>query len=89
MMDKIELPLSVAIQVHGETVSILSVKRATAKEMRELPVGIGKKMGDLYEFAAACCDIPPSCMDQLAAPDLIALIEVVSGFLVGGTGATQ
>ena len=87
-MASTELKLRAPIVVHGETVDTLTVRRATAREMRELPIGGTKKMGDLYDFAAACCDIPPSSIDQLDAADMVSLMGVVSGFLDAGIGET-
>ncbi len=87
-MASTELKLRAPIVVHGETVDKLTVRRATAREMRELPIGGTKKMGDLYDFAAACCDIPPSSIDQLDAADMVSLMGVVSGFLDAGIGET-
>ena len=85
-MASTELKLRAPIVVHGETVDTLTVRRATAREMRELPIGGTKKMGDLYDFAAACCDIPPSSIDQLDVADMLALMEAVGNFLDVGTG---
>ena len=82
---KTSITLTTPIQVHGEPVAVLQVRRATARDMRELPVGALKKVGDLYDFAASCCDIPPSAFDQLDVADLTAVMEVVGGFLDGGT----
>lgn len=87
LANKTPIPLSVPIQVHGEPVAVLQVRRATARDMRELPVGAIKKMGELYDFAASCCDIPPTSFEQLDVTDLTAVMEVVSGFLEGGIRA--
>jgi Phage tail assembly chaperone proteins, E, or 41 or 14 len=82
---KTTITLTVPIQVHGEPVSELQVRRATARDMRELPAGAIKKMGELYDFAASCCDIPPTSFEQLDATDLTQVMGIVAGFLDGGT----
>ena len=84
---KTPITLTVPIQVHGESVSVLQVRRATARDMRELPAGAIKKMGELYDFAASCCDIPPTAFEQLDATDLTTVMGVVAGFLDGGIPA--
>ena len=46
-------------------------------------------MGDLYDVAAACADVPVSSIDQLDAADLMKLMEVIGGFLGVGSGMTR
>lgn len=84
---KTVLSLTLPIKVDGEQVTEIHVRRATARDMRELPAGSIKKIGELYDFAASCCDIPPSSLEQLDAHDLTKVMEIVAGFLAAGIRA--
>lgn len=79
-MKKVNIKLTETIVVHGESVSDLCVC-VGPRQMKEFPLEKPKKLGDMYELAAACCDIPPSSLEQLAPGDLIRVIGVVSDFL--------
>lgn len=81
------IALSQPINVHGDPVHELTV-RVGAKQMRHMPLQTPKVMGDLYELAAACCDIPPSAFEQLSPPDLLLVVKEVSDFLEGTISGT-
>lgn len=83
------IELDAPIQAHGETISVLTLRRPKAKELRDMPIRSDMKMGDLFGVAAACADIPPSAFDQLDASDLMKVMGVVGGFLGVGDGTTQ
>jgi len=81
------IKLTVPIEAHGEMISTLTLRRPKAKELREMPLRSALKMGDFYDIAAACADIPPSAFDQIDGADVMHIVEVVGGFLDRGTGA--
>lgn len=86
-MGPVTIQLGTPIEAHGETVSVLTLRRPKAKELRDMPIKQGMVMGDLYAVAAACADLPTSAIDQLDAADLMQVMGVVGGFLGVGPGA--
>jgi hypothetical protein len=68
----------------GETEEVTEIilKRPKGKHLRKLPME--PQTGDLMDLAAKLCDRPPSFMDELDALDVIAVAEVVQGFLENG-----
>lgn len=88
-MAVIKIALSKPIKLGSDDLHEISLRSPKARELREMPIKQGLVMGDIYPVAAACADLPVSCIDQLEAADMMKVMEVVSGFLGVGTGATQ
>ena len=93
-----DVALTTPIQAHGETVSTLTFRPLTGKDLRTIGdpreysvtsnggqtfAFNGEKMGALMSSLAG---IPLSSVDQLSAPDWDACMLMVTGFF--GNGAT-
>lgn len=74
------------IQSEGETLTELRCRRPTARELRGLPVGTVKTVGQIYPVLAACCGIPECDLDRLDVEDFGALLEAGTGFFLALTG---
>lgn len=85
-MGPVTLKLAKPIEAHGETVVELVLAEPCAKHMRDLPLSGTPSIGLLLDMAAAVSGLPPSAIDQLGAADTMKVVEVLSGFLGGGTG---
>jgi hypothetical protein len=57
----------------------LVVQKPKAKHIRNLPAE--PNTGDLLNLAGKLCGQPPSLIDELAIPDTMALLEIVSDFM--------
>ncbi|MDH0097460.1 phage tail assembly protein [Pseudomonas sp. GD04158] len=90
-MEKTEFKLSQPISAHGETVTVLQVRRPTMTEVRNIkgfPYVLGENMLPVADtekaakYIAVCCAIPPSSVDQLGLFDFNKLSWEVIGFFV-------
>lgn len=83
-----KLFLSAPVNQGSEEITVLTVRKPFAKDLRSLP--LEPNMGDFLNVAARLCDQPPSVIDKLEVQDAMALVEVVSGFIPDGpaTGET-
>ncbi|MDR1368485.1 MAG: phage tail assembly protein [Candidatus Accumulibacter sp.] len=88
MMEKISIPLSAPVYVHGESVSEIVLREPLAGDLRSLPVGRPFDMGLLLDLASAVSGWPPSAIDQLSVPDALKIVEALGGFLGGSTSET-
>ncbi len=84
--ESIVITLASPIMAHGETLTMLTLRRPKARELRSMPMRANMVMGDLYDVAAACADVPASSIDQLDAADLMQVMEVIGDFLGVGSG---
>lgn len=88
--------LQVAIEAHGETVSVLTMRRPTVQEVRAikaLPYKIDKNeevtldMDVSAKYIAVCAGIPPSSVNQLDLADLNSLSWAVASFFMSAASA--
>ncbi|QXI55813.1 phage tail assembly protein [Pseudomonas alvandae] len=83
--------LQVAIEAHGEPLTVLSLRRPTVQEVRAikaLPYKFDKNeevsldMDVAAKYIAVCAGIPPSSVNQLDLSDLNALSWAVASFFM-------
>lgn len=65
-----------------ETIAELTLRAPKAKDFRTFPMA--PTMGDILDFAGRLCAQPSAVIDELSAPDMMALMELVSHFLPVG-----
>lgn len=90
MADTVTIPLTKPITAHNETLSELTLRMPTVKELRVAGAPYRNADGGVTPDFAACakliamiCVIPPSSVDQMNAPDFnVASLELV-GFTWG------
>ncbi|WVR18338.1 tail assembly chaperone protein [Bordetella phage PY223] len=85
------LKLKKPIQYGSETISELQVHEPTAKDLRSMPLDMGKAtLGMMLDVAANCARQAPSVIDMLSMEDTMALAEMIGDFLPGSpqTGPT-
>lgn len=70
----------------SETITALTFRRPKGKDFRSLPAE-GILMGHILDLAARLCGKPGAVMDELDGEDLEAVMELVGGFMPGGSVA--
>lgn len=99
-METIPYTLESPIQAHGETLTVLQVRRPSPLECRQIKAfpyvlgGDGMPVAELEaaaRYISLCADIPPSSVNQLSLYDLNQLTWMLIGFFVqpGNTKATN
>lgn len=78
------------VQFGEETISVLELRNAKARDFRSLK-SLDKPFAMMLDLAAELSGIPASVLDEIDAEDFPQLMEVMSGFLAGfqGTGKTS
>lgn len=81
-----KVKLSRPIQAHGEEVQELTFRELRAGDLRGVrmsigPDGLSLEMGAILDVAARLAGVPPSSLDQLPLPDLVAIAEQVGPLL--------
>lgn len=86
-----EYKLEAAIEAHGESLSVLSIRRPTPQEARAIKAlpykvdGNGDVVLELEtgaKYIAICAAIPPSAVNQLDLSDFNALCWKIAGFFL-------
>lgn len=91
MAEQPTLSLTAPIEAHGETISILTFRPPTGRDIREcgLPFVLGQSdAGHTSKFDGATiaryisklAGIPTSSVDKLSAPDFLAATGIIGGF---------
>lgn len=82
------IKLAEPIQFGSETIEELVFRKPKAKDFRSMPVDPG--VGDLLNLAGRLAGQPPSVIDDLSVEDMLAVLEIVEGFIPAGreTGRT-
>lgn len=91
--EKNTLTLSKPIQAHGETVTVLTLREPTGKDVRELgyPYQLGQDdavkllAGVTAKYLSRLADIPLSSVDTMSPADLNAAGWQVAGFFFPGS----
>ncbi|MBR0677948.1 phage tail assembly protein [Roseomonas alkaliterrae] len=85
----VRIPLSTPIEAHGETLSEITLREPTGRDLRlcGLPYRIAMETGEatidapaMAKMIAALAAIPPSAVDRLSAEDWQAAMGAVLGF---------
>lgn len=94
-----EYKLDAPIEAHGESLSVLTIRRPTPQEARAikaLPYKIDSneevtlELETAAKYIAVCAAIPPSAVNQLDLSDFNALCWKVAGFfLTPGSGTSK
>ncbi len=82
----VKVTLKHPIESEGATLTEITCRRPTARQLRGLPVGALQNVGQLYPVLAACCNIPECDLDRLDIEDFGALLEGAMGFFLALTG---
>jgi len=77
-----KLVLSEPVEHGSETVTELIYRRPKGGDIRKIPTE--PNMGDLIDLAGRLCGREPSFMNELDIIDVMASVEIVSGFLSSG-----
>ena len=94
----IEYPLSTPIEVHGQTLTVLSLREASSEnaiKIGKLPYSINADQSvDIVlpvavKYLAHLANVPPSSIAQLALSDLNSLAWTVAGFFLKPDVATS
>ena len=91
--DSVTIPLTKPIRAHGETLSELTLRPPTVKELRSTGSpykgSAGAAIAADYEVCAnlisSICGIPNSSVDELSGRDFNLLAMTLVGFTVGAT----
>lgn len=93
-----EIRLTNPIKAHGESVSVLTLREPTGKEVRNvgaLPYDLHGDSGSMMpqarvalKYAAICAGVPPSSLDQLSSVDVIDVVNAVVGMFIGAGETT-
>ncbi|MDR1276383.1 MAG: phage tail assembly protein [Candidatus Accumulibacter sp.] len=84
-MNKIVVPLSRMVLVHGEEKNEIELHEPTAGDLRSLPIGEKLTIDTLLNIAASASGWPPSSIDKLAAADTFKIVEALGSFLEPST----
>jgi hypothetical protein len=97
-MDVMEIKLTKPIKAHGERVSVLTLREPTGGEVRAvgaLPYDVHGDVGTMIpharvalKYAAICAAVPPSSLDQLAAVDVLVVVNAVVSMFTGSDKST-
>jgi hypothetical protein len=97
MSEPIEHTLAAPIQAHGAEVDVLTLRRPTGKDVREL--GFPYKLGGdesvvlstevIAKYISRLAAIPMSSVDQLEPSDMNDLGWVIAGFFLNSGRATR
>ena len=72
------------IEVAGEPLTELVIRRPKGKDFRKLPPGVEEQPGLMLDWAATLASLPPSHMDEIDCEDVAEILEVVGDFFEGG-----
>lgn len=87
-----EIALVEAVKgIGGELIDKIVVTRPRGKLFKRMLPSVvpGQRPISLGEFAAECCSLPESVLDELDIEDYAKVMDVVGGFIPGGPGKTQ
>ena len=85
----VRIPLSTPIEAHGETLSEITLREPTGRDLRlcGLPYRISMETGEatidasaMAKMISALAAVPPSTVDRLSAEDWQAAMGAVLGF---------
>lgn len=83
--------INLAEPVHfgKETITEVTLCKPKGKHFKKVPVD-PQVVGDLWPFACAICQQPPSFLDEMGAEDIVTLLDIVSDFMPASlqTGGT-
>ncbi len=91
MAEAIDFPLEQPITAHGEEVKVLSIRRPTVQEIRNikvLPYVLNEAFAPVFDteavckYLAVCCAIPAGSVNQLGLSDLNKLCWVMTSFFM-------
>lgn len=71
-----KITLSAPIQAHGETVTELTLRDPTVRDLKEFRIG-DSTVGNFIPLIAAIAGIPGSSVEQMRPSDLFAVIEAI------------
>lgn len=80
----VTVPLNYPIQVEGNPVTSLTLKRLKGAQFRKVNLARLTNGDDLAKIIETLAAIPPSSVDQLDGADLASLTEVILGFFGKG-----
>jgi len=84
------IKLNTPVQFGSETISELTLREPTARDMRGINIsftgdgGGSIRMGDMLDLAAKLAGQPPSVIDSLSPTDAMEVMGIVGGFMQGG-----
>lgn len=78
-MSKTKVVLKFPVSHGTEEVKELELRRPKGKDLRKLPAE--PSTSDVLNLGASLAGVTPSVVDEMDAEDVMALVEVVKGFL--------
>jgi len=96
MSEPITLKLAQPITVAGTELAVITLRRPTGKDVREIGLpyttamdggNVSLAMGPVCRYVGRLAQLPPSTVDLICPSDLNTLAWTVAGFFLGGAGA--
>jgi hypothetical protein len=78
--------LKVPFEFGGREIRSLEFRAPRGKDMRSIPIGGLKQIGDLLDLASVLCAEPAPVLDRLAMEDVGPVLGIVALFIEAGLG---